>query len=77
MFEKFKRSAVANEAQVIQLSDHAEQNAQADVSVDTSAENEKLAEWLELKSTLHESLLDRLNLSIVCPGNHTAHLGRG
>jgi pilus assembly protein CpaF len=65
MFEKFSRTVRTAEAEVIQLSDHsAEPNLNDSQSEPTVAEAE-LVEWLELKSTLHEALLDRLNLSVI------------
>ncbi|WP_319546039.1 CpaF family protein [Ruegeria conchae] len=64
MFEKFTRAGRTNEAEVIQLNQHAEQLAQ-DIQPETTAEDTELADWLELKSTLHEALLERLNLSVI------------
>ncbi len=64
MFEKFTRAGRTNEAEVIQLNQHAEQLAQ-EIQPETTAEDTELADWLELKSTLHEALLERLNLSVI------------
>ncbi|WP_170336917.1 CpaF family protein [Ruegeria arenilitoris] len=64
MFEKFARAGRPSEAEVIQLSHHSEQKAE-EVQDEPSAEDKQLADWLELKSTLHEALLDRLNLSVI------------
>ena len=64
MFEKFTRAGRTNEAEVIHLNQHAEQLAE-DIPPDTTAEDTELADWLELKSTLHEALLERLNLSVI------------
>ncbi|WP_170325633.1 CpaF family protein [Ruegeria arenilitoris] len=64
MFEKFTRTGRANEAEIIQLNQRAEPQAQ-DNQPDTAAEDTELADWLELKSTLHEALLDRLNLAVI------------
>ncbi|RLK02844.1 CpaF family protein [Ruegeria conchae] len=64
MFEKFTRAGRTNEAEVIQLNQHAEQLAQ-EIQPETTTEDTELADWLELKSTLHEALLERLNLSVI------------
>lgn len=64
MFEKFTRAGRTNEAEVIQLNQRAEPQAQ-DIQPDTAAEDMELANWLELKSTLHEALLERLNLAVI------------
>ncbi len=64
MFEKFTRAGRTNEAEVIQLNQHAEQLAQ-EIQPESTAEDTELADWLELKSTLHEALLERLNLSVI------------
>lgn len=64
MFEKFTRAGRTNEAEVIQLNQRAEPQAQ-DIQPDTAAEDTELADWLELKSTLHEALLERLNLAVI------------
>ncbi|NOD48155.1 MULTISPECIES: CpaF family protein [unclassified Ruegeria] len=64
MFEKFTRAGRTNEAEVIHLNQHADRLAE-DIQPDTTAEDTELADWLELKSTLHEALLERLNLSVI------------
>ncbi|WP_171230964.1 CpaF family protein [Ruegeria sp. HKCCA6707] len=64
MFEKFTRAGRTNEAEVIQLNQHADQMAK-DIQPDTTTEDTELADWLELKSTLHAALLERLNLSVI------------
>ncbi|MDK3072571.1 CpaF family protein [Sedimentitalea sp. JM2-8] len=63
MFKNFKRTGTDDDANVIRLAD-----AKATVTnTDPRPEIEDpvLAEWLDLKSTLHEALLDRLNLSVI------------
>ncbi|NOE34524.1 MULTISPECIES: CpaF family protein [unclassified Ruegeria] len=64
MFEKFTRAGRTNEAEVIHLNQHADRLAE-DIQPDTTEEDTELADWLELKSTLHEALLERLNLSVI------------
>jgi len=64
MFEKFTRAGRTDEAEVIHLNQHAEQKSQ-EMLEEMAVEEKELAEWLELKSTLHEALLERLNLSVI------------
>ncbi|RYH11290.1 CpaF family protein [Tropicimonas sp. IMCC6043] len=65
MFDKFSRSMPAAQPNVIHLTDHAKVATVKELQSQHSAEDPQLAEWLELKSTLHEALLERLNLSVI------------
>lgn len=65
MFEKFTKSVKPAESNVIALNGRAAE-PQTDMAAQAeTTEDLQLAHWLELKSTLHDALLDRLNLSVI------------
>ena len=65
MFEKFSRTDKTADSNVVSLSGHAPGATVTELQQEHPAEDHKLAEWLELKSSLHDALLDRLNLSVI------------
>lgn len=65
MFKNFNRAGPENEPKVIHLSDHAAAESVKELQSAQQVEDPRLAEWLDLKSALHEALLDRLNLSVI------------
>ena len=65
MFEKFSRATRSNEAEVIQLHSQPAEQVEKEIQPEPVQADSQLTEWLELKSTLHEALLDRLNLSVI------------
>ncbi len=78
MFKKFSRSVHEPESKVIHLASHTAATATKtatsvrELQSAHHVEDARLAEWLELKSTLHEALLERLNLSIIEKVEHEA-----
>ncbi|SDE72698.1 CpaF family protein [Ruegeria marina] len=65
MFEKFSRTIKGTDATVHYLSRKDVGNPVQEMEPEKRVEDPRLVEWLELKSLLHEALLDRLNLSVI------------
>ncbi|MFD0979743.1 CpaF family protein [Tropicimonas aquimaris] len=67
MFKNFsKRSTSGSDGNVVQLMPEARiDQAEVPPVVNNSAEDAELSAFLELKSRLHDALLDRLNLSVI------------
>lgn len=65
MFEKFSRSVKKTDTNIHYLNAEALENPVSQMESKKQIEDTRLVEWLELKSILHEALLDRLNLSVI------------
>ncbi|WP_050931968.1 CpaF family protein [Aestuariivita boseongensis] len=65
MFEKFAKTGKVADSNVIALNNRPLEPQPDEVAPEQTTEETQLAEWLELKSSLHDALLDRLNLSVI------------
>jgi len=65
MFKNFNRTSNSDDDRVIDLATAKETRSVKERQADHFFDDPRLADWLELKSELHEALLDRLNLSVI------------